>query len=82
MDWLNYHHLYYFWSVARAGTIAQASKELRLAQPTISGQIRQLEESLGEKLFDKVGRNLMLTETGQSTHGSASMAKACFPLPR
>ena len=48
MEWLNYHHLLYFWTVAREGTIARASEELRLAQPTISGQIRVLEDQLGE----------------------------------
>ncbi len=65
MEWLNYHHLLYFWLVAREGTIARASAELRLAQPTISGQIRQLESVLGEKLFVRKGRNLVLTETGR-----------------
>ena len=65
MEWLNYHHLLYFWTVAREGTIARASEELRLAQPTISGQIRTLEEQLGEKLFQRSGRNLVLTEMGR-----------------
>ena len=65
MEWLNYHHLYYFWMVAKEGTIARACEKLRLAQPTISGQLRQFEESLGEKLFNKSGRNLALTDTGQ-----------------
>lgn len=65
MQWLNYHHLLYFWVVAREGTIAAACKELNLAQPTISAQIRSLERSLGEKLFTRVGRNLALTETGR-----------------
>jgi LysR family transcriptional activator of nhaA len=65
MEWLNYHHLLYFWTVAREGTIARASEELRLAQPTISGQIRVLEDSLGEKLFQRSGRNLVLTDMGR-----------------
>lgn len=65
MEWLNYHHLLYFWVVAREGSIARACKELHLAQPTISGQLRSLEESLEEKLFTRVGRRLVLTETGQ-----------------
>jgi LysR family transcriptional activator of nhaA len=64
MDWLNYHHLLYFWTVAREGTVARASKKLLLAQSTISGQIRSLEQSLHTKLFDRVGRNLVLTESG------------------
>jgi LysR family transcriptional activator of nhaA len=65
MEWLNYHHLLYFYLVAREGTIAKAGQVLRLAQPTISGQIRALEEALGEKLFVRSGRTLQLTETGQ-----------------
>jgi len=65
MEWLNYHHLLYFWMVAKHGSITQASKELRLAHPTISGQIRRLEEVLGEKLFARNGRNLVLTDTGR-----------------
>ena len=65
MDWLNYHHLLYFWTVAKKGSITQACKELRLAQPTISGQLRSLEEQLGEKLFTRVGRRLELTEVGK-----------------
>jgi LysR family transcriptional activator of nhaA len=66
MEWLNYHHLLYFWAVARYGTVVRASVELRLAQPTISGQIRRLEEVLGEKLFDRVGRHLVLTDVGRT----------------
>ncbi len=66
MDWLNYHHLYYFWTVAREGSIARATQKLRLAQPTISAQLRALEESMGEKLFHRVGRGLVLTEVGQT----------------
>lgn len=65
MEWLNYHHLFYFWTVAREGSIAKAQNRLRLAQPTISGQIRMLEASLGEKLFQRQGRNLALTEMGR-----------------
>ncbi len=66
MEWLNYHHLMYFWAVARLGSVVRASAELRLAQPTISGQIRLLENMLGEKLFNRVGRSLVLTDTGRS----------------
>src|SRR5262249_50538041 len=65
MEWLNYHHLLYFWMVAKRGSIAKACEELRLAQPTISGQLRALEESVGEKLFARQGRRLVLTEVGQ-----------------
>ncbi len=65
MEWLNYHHLLYFWVVAKQGSITQASKELRLAHPTISAQIHRLEEVLGEKLFERRGRQLVLTEFGR-----------------
>jgi LysR family transcriptional activator of nhaA len=65
MEWLNYHHLLYFWTVARTGSIAAASEELRLAVPTISNQIRKLEDSLGEKLFRRSGRGLALTDKGR-----------------
>jgi LysR family transcriptional regulator, transcriptional activator of nhaA len=65
MEWLNYHHLLYFWMVAKHGSITRASVELRLAHPTISGQIHQLEEALGEKLFVRSGRNLVLTDSGR-----------------
>ena len=65
MEWLNYHHLQYFWVVARQGSIVRASEELHLAHPTISGQIHKLEEVLGEKLFARRGRNLVLTEAGR-----------------
>ncbi len=65
MEWLNYHHLLYFWVVAREGSIAKATRELRLAQPTISGQLRMLERSLGTKLLRREGRGLVLTDMGQ-----------------
>ena len=65
MEWLNYHHLLYFWTVAREGSVAKASASLGLAQPTISGQVKTLEDALGEKLFERRGRNLVLTEMGQ-----------------
>ncbi len=65
MDWLNYHHLYYFWLVAREGSIARAAEQLHLAHPTISKQLHQLEASFDDKLFHRVGRNLELTEFGQ-----------------
>ena len=65
MEWLNYHHLLYFWLVAKKGGVTQASAELRLAQPTISAQIRALEHALGEKLFNRVGKRLVLTDVGQ-----------------
>lgn len=68
MNTLNYHHLLYFWTVAHEGTIAKACKLLHLTQPTISSQLRSLEKALGAKLFDRVGRNLVLTETGRTVY--------------
>lgn len=65
MDWLNYHHLLYFWTVAREGSIAAAAEHLHLSQPTISSQIRKLEQSLDEKLFRRAGRGLVLTDVGR-----------------
>ncbi len=66
MDWLNYHHLHYFWVVAREGSITKACEILHLSQPTISGQIRELEKEMKANLFLKSGRGLTLTETGQA----------------
>ena len=65
MERLNYHHLLYFWMVAREGTVARASTLLRLTQPTLSAQIHALEDALGEKLFERVGRGLRVTEMGR-----------------
>ena len=65
MDWVNYHHLLYFWVVAREGGLVPAGKVLRLSHPTLSAQIHSLEEQLGEKLFAKVGRKLTLTDAGR-----------------
>ena len=65
MEWLNYNHLFYFWVVAREGSISGATRKLNLTQPTISAQLRLLEDSLGEKLFEKSGRGLVLTEPGR-----------------
>jgi LysR family transcriptional activator of nhaA len=68
MAWLNYHHLLYFWMVAREGTIARACALLHLTQPTISGQLRSLEKAVGAKLFERTGRNLVLTDIGRITY--------------
>ncbi len=65
MDWLNYHHLLYFWTVAKEGGLAPAGKKLRLSQSALSGQIHRLEEILGHALFEKRGRKLELTELGK-----------------
>jgi LysR family transcriptional activator of nhaA len=65
VEWLNYHHLLYFYTVAREGSVTRAAQQLRLAQPTLSGQIRKLEHQFDEKLFERQGRNLVLTEMGR-----------------
>jgi len=65
MDWLNYHHLFYFWTVAKAGTVSAAAEQLHLARPTVTAQIRELEKSVGQKLLQQKGRGLVLTEFGQ-----------------
>ncbi len=64
MRHLNYNHLFYFWTVAREGSIARASEKLHLTPQTISGQLKLLEESVGNPLFHRVGRGLALTDTG------------------
>lgn len=65
MQWLNYQHLLYFWTTARLGSVSRAAAELHLAQPTVSSQLRSLEQSFGHKLFARRGRNVALTESGR-----------------
>ena len=65
MAFLNYHHLLYFWTVASEGGVARAAEKLHLSSPTISAQIHELEDMLGDKLFERRGRTLVLTEMGQ-----------------
>ena len=65
-DWLNYHHLYYFWMTARLGSISAAAGELSLSRPTVSAQLKQLEQSLGQPLFDRSARRVELTEFGHT----------------
>ncbi len=65
MEWLNFHHLRYFWMVARKGGVRRAAEAMRVSQPSVSAQLRLLEESLGQKLFRRSGRNLVLTDVGQ-----------------
>jgi LysR family transcriptional activator of nhaA len=65
MEWLNYHHLRYFWATAHEGSVTRASERLHISQPTVSAQIRELEQALGNKLFARSGRTLALTEFGQ-----------------
>jgi LysR family transcriptional regulator, transcriptional activator of nhaA len=63
---LNYHHLLYFWAVAKEGSLRRASEVLHVSQPSISSQLKQLEESLGAPLFTRTTRRLILTDTGQT----------------
>lgn len=79
MAWLNYHHLLYFWTVAREGTLVAAGKALRLSHPTLSAQVHALEDELGEKLFVRVGRRLVLTEMGRVVY---RYAEEIFSLGR
>lgn len=66
MDWLNYHHLYYFRAIATEGGIARAAEKLRIGQPTLSAQLKQLEDRVGRPLFERRNRKLVLTEAGKS----------------
>jgi LysR family transcriptional activator of nhaA len=79
MEWLNYHHLLYFWTVAREGGLARASEELSLAPSTVSGQIRLFEKRLGHRLFTKSGRRLVLTDSGRMVY---RYAEEIFSLGR
>ncbi len=62
---LNYHHLHYFWAVAKEGNLTRAASRLHVSQSALSTQIRQLEEQLGQQLFARKGRTLQLTEAGR-----------------
>ncbi len=65
LDQFNFRHLFYFWRVARIGHLTRAAEALHTSQSALSAQIRQLEERLGEPLFAREGRRLVLTDTGQ-----------------
>ena len=79
VDWLNYHHLLYFWVIAREGSIKQACEVLTLSQPALSTQLRALEDAIGEKLFSRVGRKLVLTDVGKMVY---RYAEEIFSLGR
>jgi LysR family transcriptional activator of nhaA len=79
MEWLNYHHLYYFVNVVRAGGVNQAARQLRVSAPAVSAQLRQLQAQLGEPLFTKQGRKLVLTDMGRTV---AEYAEDIFALGR
>ena len=65
MDWLNYHHLLYFWTVAREGGVSKAAMKLRLSQPTISAQVKMLEGALGERLLERQGSHARTPNVGR-----------------
>lgn len=71
MGKLNFHHLHYFWAVAREGNLTRAASQLHVSQSALSSQIKHLEEQLGQPLFARVGRGLQLTEAGQLAMGYA-----------
>ncbi|SMF81090.1 LysR family transcriptional regulator [Pseudobacteriovorax antillogorgiicola] len=64
MQWLNYHHLFYFYTIASEGSVTEATQKLKLAQSTLSAQLKQFEESIGYKLFERKNRKLTLTDVG------------------
>ncbi|MBK8529765.1 MAG: LysR family transcriptional regulator [Rubrivivax sp.] len=64
---LNFHHLHYFWAVAKDGNLTRAAARLHVSQSVLSTQIRRLEEQLGHALFNRVGRTLQITEAGRMT---------------
>ena len=81
MRTLNFNHLYYFWVVARTGSVTGASRQLHLTQPTLSTQIKQLERELGAPLFARTGRQMVLTVTGQLVMRHAEeMFRVCEDL--
>ncbi|SMF97635.1 LysR family transcriptional regulator, transcriptional activator of nhaA [Methylomagnum ishizawai] len=79
MQRLNYQHLFYFWTVAKEGSVSRASEKLHLAQPTVSAQLALFEGTIGEKLFHRDARKLALTETGR---GVFHYADEIFALGR
>lgn len=79
MPVLNYRHLWYFYVVAREGSITRACERLHVTQPAISAQLQKLERSVGEKLFEKSGRNLVLSEAGKVAY---EYAEEIFSLGR
>ncbi|HWI19448.1 MAG TPA: transcriptional activator NhaR [Vicinamibacterales bacterium] len=79
LQWLNYHHLLYFWTIVREGSVSKAAERLRLSQPTVSAQIRKLEGALEVKLFERHGRGLRLTDAGRVVY---QYADDIFPVGR
>ncbi len=87
-NWTNYHHLFYFKTIAEEGGVSAAAKKLRLGQPTLSAQLRQFEDSLGLLLFERQGKRLKLTEQGKQVlyyakeifNLGAEMRSSCLSL--
>lgn len=63
--WINYHHLFYFKTIAEEASVSKAAVKLRLGQPTLSAQLKQFEAALGVQLFERKNRRLELTEQGK-----------------
>ena len=63
--WINYHHLFYFKTIAEEGTVSKAAEKLRIGQPTLSAQLKQFEDNLGVQLFERQHKKLILTEHGR-----------------
>ena len=72
MHHLNYHHLYYFYLVAREGSIAKAAKLLHVTPQTVSGQLSTFESQLGYSLFDRINKRLYLNAKGKVSYQYAS----------
>ena len=68
---MNFHHLHYFWAVAKNGNLTRTAAQLRVSQSALSAQIKQLEEQLGRPLFLRTARRLVLTEAGHVVLGYA-----------
>lgn len=64
-QWINYHHLFYFKTIAEEQSVSKAASRLRLGQPTLSAQLKQLENSMGVQLFDRQKNRLVITEQGK-----------------
>lgn len=79
LHWLNYHHLLYFWTIVREGSVSRAAERLRLSQPTVSAQIRKLERALEVTLFERHGRGLRRTDAGRVVY---QYADDIFPVGR
>ena len=64
-QWINYHHLFYFKTIAEEGTVSKAAEKLRVGQPTLSAQLKQFEDSLGVQLFERQHKKIILTDQGR-----------------